>query len=460
MLTCIRLENFKSWKDTGETSLAPITGLFGPNSSGKTSLLQALLLMKQTVDFSDRGMVFHLGDEKTLVDLGDFESVIHEHDTKRSLKFSLAWKSKLDFVIPDDYAKGVVSEGDEVRFEVESREENTSPGKALVVEEMVYRVEGRQFGIRRIPAQADYEVFASGPGFNMSRRPDEVERNLSMRDFHNFPYWADKLFQDSDLTFDLEYGLISLLDNLYYLGPLRAHPNRIYTRSGMKRVNIGPDGAHAVEAILASRETGEKIRGFGQHPQMLYEYIALDEYIAEWLKRLGLIHDFRINPLAAGRRFYEVKVRKSPGSAEVLLTDVGFGVSQILPVLVQCFYAPRKSTIILEQPDIHLHPSVQAGLADVFIDAWKKRDVQILFESHSEHLLRRLQRRIAEEEIDQGDVSLYFCSTEDSGSSRISPLEVNQFGNISNWPRDFFGDQFGEIAAMSDAALARQGDSE
>ena len=142
---------------------------------------------------------------------------------------------------------------------------------------------------------------------------------------------------------------------------------------------------------------------------------------------------------------------------EVLLTDVGFGLSQVLPVLVLCFYVPGgRSTVILEQPDIHLHPSAQADLADVFIDAWKNNDVQILFESHSEHLLRRLQRRIAEQDIDQKDVGLYFCSMNESGESSLSQLELDQYGNISNWPKDFFGDQFGEIAAMSEAALGRQ----
>ena len=139
---------------------------------------------------------------------------------------------------------------------------------------------------------------------------------------------------------------------------------------------------------------------------------------------------------------------------------MGFGVSQILPVLTLCFYAPPGSIVILDQPDIHLHPSVQAGLADVFIDAWEKRGVQILFESHSEHLIRRLQRRIAEQKMRRDDVGLYFCTSEDDGSSSLSHLAVDEFGNISNWPRDFFGDQFGEIAAMNEAALSRQGDPE
>lgn len=139
----------------------------------------------------------------------------------------------------------------------------------------------------------------------------------------------------------------------------------------------------------------------------------------------------------------------------MLITDVGFGVSQILPVLVLCFYVPEGSTVILEQPEIHLHPSVQAGLADVFIDAWEKRRVQVIVESHSEHLLRRLQRRIAAGKFSQNDVGLYFCKEED-GVSGLDSLEIDLFGNISNWPQDFFGDQFGEIAAMSEAALMRR----
>ena len=90
----------------------------------------------------------------------------------------------------------------------------------------------------------------------------------------------------------------------------------------------------------------------------------------------------------------------------------------------------------------------------------EQRNVQILFESHSEHLLLRLQRRIAEGKIQKDDVSLFFCSTDDNGVSCLSQLEIDQYGNISNWPKDFFGDQFGEIASISEAALERQGASE
>ena len=126
---------------------------------------------------------------------------------------------------------------------------------------------------------------------------------------------------------------------------------------------------------------------------------TLEERIAHWLKELGLIHDFSVEAIAEDSSIYQVRVQKSPSSAKVLITDVGFGVSQILPVLVLCYYVPEGSIVLLEQPEIHLHPSVQSGLADVFIDAVKNRNIQIILESHSEHLLRRFQRRIAEESL-------------------------------------------------------------
>ena len=150
-----------------------------------------------------------------------------------------------------------------------------------------------------------------------------------------------------------------------------------------------------------------------------------------------------------------MKVKRGPKSSKVLITDVGFGVSQILPVLVMCYYVPDGSTILLEQPEIHLHPSVQMGLADVFIDVAKNRHVQIILESHSEHLLSRLQRRLAEESVSKDDIALYFCSAGAAGS-QLNELDIDLYGNIRNWPTDFFGDQFAEVAARQKAELKRQ----
>ena len=173
---------------------------------------------------------------------------------------------------------------------------------------------------------------------------------------------------------------------------------------------------------------------------------------------MQIIQSFKVKQITTDKYEYEVLVKTMGLNEEVNITDVGFGVSQVLPVLVQCFYAPPDSTIIIEQPEIHLHPSVQATLADLFIEALQARingkvqNTQLLIESHSEHFLRRLQRRIAEKVISPENIAIYFCESSPNGSL-IKPLEVDMFGYIKNWPKDFFGDEMGDIVAQTEAAL-------
>jgi predicted ATPase len=179
--------------------------------------------------------------------------------------------------------------------------------------------------------------------------------------------------------------------------------------------------------------------------------------------RLGLIDDFKVESIAPNRKEYEALVRIAPGGTYCPITDVGFGVSQILPVLVLCYYVPKGSTIIFEQPEIHLHPSAQQKLADVFIDVIKHRELQIIIESHSEHLLNRLQRRIAENGLtdagfEANQAALYFCQMGEDGASQLTELALDEFGNIDNWPKDFFGDRMGDLLAMSDAEMQHQPD--
>ena len=123
---------------------------------------------------------------------------------------------------------------------------------------------------------------------------------------------------------------------------------------------------------------------------------TFQEMIAYWLQALKLIHSFEIREIAQGSNLYHARVRANASSPETMLTDVGFGVSQVLPVLVLLYYVPEGSIVLMEQPEIHLHPSVQSELADVMLSVAKRRNVQIIVESHSEHLLRRFQRRAAE----------------------------------------------------------------
>lgn len=220
---------------------------------------------------------------------------------------------------------------------------------------------------------------------------------------YGFPDQVKAYFQNAGFLSDLQLAFEDMFGRVYYLGPLREYPQRQYVWAGVEPADMGKRGERVVAALLAAAERGMSIRmGRGKRPH------SLEEHVAWWLRELGLVHSFNVEPVAKDSNIYRVKVKKTSLSADVLITDIGFGISQILPMLVLCFYVPEGSTIILEQPEIHLHPSVQAGLADVFIDAYRRRKVQIIFESHSGHLLRRLQRRIAEEKIATDDAALYF----------------------------------------------------
>ena len=450
MLTRLRLENFKAWDDTGDVALKPITGFFGTNSSGKSSLIQSLLLLKQTAESSDRGAVFDFGGAHAYADMGDFASVAHLHKTGNPVKISLDWDAKEPLEVVNSIDNKSVVSSKHVGFQVTSRAEDADSSERFVVERMSYSVGGAVFGMRRMSARR-YAVFSENADFEFvggRGRPWSITSPVKCYGFSNR---VRANYLNAGFLSNLEFALEGRLENVYYLGPLRAPPQRTYMWTGSQPYDMGRAGEYAIGAILKARERGQKISlGRGRRRA------TLEEYVAHWLKELGLIHDFRVERIAEDNLLYQVKVRKSPAAAETLITDVGFGVSQILPALVLCFYAPEGSTVILEQPEIHLHPHAQAGLADALIDAYHKRGVQIIVESHSEHLLRRIQRRISEESISQDDVGMYFCSQDGDGASQIDRLELDEFGNISNWPENFFGDQFGEIAAMSEAAMKRR----
>ena len=115
----------------------------------------------------------------------------------------------------------------------------------------------------------------------------------------------------------------------------------------------------------------------------------------------------------------------------------------------------------MEQPEIHLHPNAQSALADVMIDAINAREnrqdrnIQLVIESHSEHFLRRLQRRIAEDKVSRDKVSTYFADLTTTPAA-LDPLELDEFGNIRNWPEHFFGDEMGDIIGQAKAAMKKR----
>lgn len=457
MLTELVLHNFKSWASTGEqpVRLAPLTGLFGANSSGKTSLLQWLLMLKQTADSPDRNLVLHLGDERGLVELGTFQDLLYRHELTRMLSWRLAWRLDERLTVADPKTPGTELFGDEqmaYSAEILWRRNGGATTGRMAVRSMTYAFAGARFGMRALKHRDDeFELFHEGEGFRFSRVKGRPWNLPPPAKCYGFPDQVRAYFQNAGFLSDFELEFEKLCRRIFYLGPLREYPKRQYPWAGAQPPDMGRKGERVIEVLLASREAGIRY-SFGKGKKRK----TLEELAADWLKRLGLIDSFSVRPITEGGKLFQVWVRRHPAAQEVLLTDVGFGVSQILPVIALCYYAPRGAILLLEQPEIHLHPSVQAGLADVFIDAIKTQGIQIILESHSEHLLRRLQRRIAEEAFSAQDAALYFCATDEEGASTLTPLKVDMFGRIENWPEGFFGDEFGEIAETQKAILRRQ----
>jgi predicted ATPase len=271
--------------------------------------------------------------------------------------------------------------------------------------------------------------------------------------FYGFPDEVTAYYQNTTFVADLVLELERVLRSVFYVGPLREYPKRLYLWSGETPDHVGVKGDRAVEAILAAGS-----RAFNWKPRQRTKPLA--EVVAERLRSMGLIRAFEVQALGTHRKEYEVLVRTGARSPKVKLTDVGFGVSQVLPVIVECFYVPRRSIVIFEQPEIHLHPRVQADLADLFVDAIHARengvprDCQFIIESHSEHFLRRLQRRIAEEQLAPSDAALYFVHTQTDGA-HLEELKVDMFGNILNWPEGFFGDEMADLVARTEAQAQR-----
>ena len=418
MITELRAQNFKSWEDTGALHFAPLTGLFGANSTGKTSILQVLLLLKQTVERpSAWSEPLYFGDDESLVNLGSFDDVIYQHRQDLSLDISVSWKPLEDIHIVDLRGLGIP-------INVEVQKLTAGEWGPAQAKNITFSTNINRSSLKSVYYETpQYKFQVEGPG--------GVFRCYGFR--YQARGGAQELFSNFEEAFE------NLFSSIRYLGPLREHPRPHYVWEGDHPEGIGQYGEKAVAALLSGR----------------INRLSVDEQILKWLQQLELIDSYHLQPVANIGGNYEFRVKKHKDGPEVRLTDVGFGISQVLPVLILCYYVPEGGILILEQPEAHLHPKVQADLVDVFIDVVKNRNVQVILESHSEHLLMRLMRRTAEEQISVDDTALYFCQIND-GTSAIERLKMDEYGNISNWPQNFFGDEMGDLAAKAKAEIQRK----
>ena len=422
MFTYLNLTNFKAWRKTGNIALKPVTMLLGTNSSGKSSLIQSLLLLKQTAQSPDRTTHLNLGGDELhdYFSFGEFDNVLTQ-GTRTPRQFSIAFA----FEAP---ASSRVRVG---RFEASYGQ--TSSG-GIAIQELCLSTDGRRFrSIRR--EKGAYSVMVDD-----EPQPRGKGRHLAPERSIAFPAEAIPLLdKDGPLLEDLSLAIRRELENIVYLGPLRRKPERDYVWNKSMPGEVGSDGHRAVDVLLSSALTRNG------------EQSAIIDGVSNWLARMKVADKLEVHQISRSTR-YEVVIHRDGVAAN--LRDVGIGISQVLPVLTVAHFAPAGSTIILEEPEIHLHPLAQSVLAELFVELSRERQVQFIVETHSEHLFRRMQTLIAQSKTKPEQCAMFFVERS-KADAVLRPLEVDEFGTVKNWPPNFFGDSVGEARAQAQARSER-----
>ena len=259
------------------------------------------------------------------------------------------------------------------------------------------------------------------------------------------PTIADLALDDSlDITIDvlkkLRRQLTEVARNVNYLGPLRDEPRVYWAQWSGNRSNLPVGIKGEYSADILSREPDHKTRFFSPDGEEISG--TLDQAIDTWLSYLEVGEN--VTTENSGKLGFGLSISMNGSLRD--LTSVGVGVSQVLPLLVAFFRIPPESSLLIEQPELHLHPKVQARIADFFMFA--RDDISVFVETHSEAIVTRIRRRVAEGQKSADSVRIIFVEpSADGAKSRL--LEVSSYGDLSNWPTGFFDDDEDVRAILS-----------
>ncbi len=233
-----------------------------------------------------------------------------------------------------------------------------------------------------------------------------------------------------NLTLEVSNLVKKHLDNLVYIAPLRDYPERFYILSDASNNQVGKSGK-----MIAN---------------VLYKRPDILDAVNRQLELFGLgyevkITSFKDEDTSNISDVFAIGLIDKYTKVNVSLLDVGFGISQILPVIVQSMLSHDK-TILIEQPEIHIHPRLQAQLGSLLAESIKSPlNNRFIIETHSEHLLLRLQKLIRKGQLSKDDVSIIYVDRDGNGSSCLQ-LRLDSDGDfIDEWPDGFFDESFNEM---------------
>lgn len=439
MITRLRLANFKAFE---KLTISPrrVTLLLGPNNAGKSSILAALRLLVQTAESRDAQVPLLLNG--IMGDFGTYRDLVFGNHRGRPIEMSVHFSpSTRELHVPAGY-KTVAMDLD-FKYRTQRREivlrSCTLRADDCPVISTEYSQDSERHHLRWV---GDHEV--------PSRHLSAVAEQIRMVNF--IPIWHGPMRPSRERSDALEefltesrrellrtardvaWVISNELRRVEYIGPMRVPPERTYLFTGERRQRIGATGANAPNLLaMDSARTGKK-------------RIGLQEKVSSWLESAAIGSRLSVQPISD--RHYELTVRHPVTGESENLADVGYGHSQVVPVLVAGYALPPGSVFLAEQPEIHLHPRAQAVLGDFFLELYQN-DIQTIVETHSEHLILRLQQYVAAGELPANDICLYYITPTSLGK-KTTLMRLDEEGKfVGEWPEGFFPERLEEAKKLS-----------
>lgn len=393
-LTALSCTNYKAFRERARIELRPLTILLGKNNAGKSTLARLpILLLHALSPKAEEHLALQIGH---LEYGGVFSDLIHRRAPHGHIQLGA----------------GLVHQGERLDIEVS-------------VQNVIPRLADEYTVVSSWAARGAFDLrfeWEQSPAMPPVYRGEIQPRFVGL--------WPE-LPADGSTAWKQWHGRIGDMErNISYLGPVRAPIPRVCRVERVTRL-----GWHGENA-----------------PQMLDMDDALLAAVARWYEEH--LEGWEVALDHAGSAF-SVLLRR--GRLNVNMADAGYGMGQVLPVVVQqCALGLHKAAAsglyIVEQPELHLHPGAHGALADLFASSAQTQGVRMLVETHSENFLLRLRRRIAEGLLDRAHVALYWVDELPDGASCIKPLEILTSGEIPGWPDEVFSEGYRDVAAMRRAA--------
>lgn len=405
----IAIQGYKSIDNQCSIDLGYLTVLAGSNSAGKSSLLQPLLILKQTLEsqFNPGSLLINGGSVK-------LTSVNQIHPLSDANK-----SSNLMIEIG-------LSSGRSARLKFSKIPKK--PGLQVVSSDYLTKSEEQEISLNKSLSRDDL--------LNLIRQQLKQHPLASLLNLYeksaDHPLIEESCFLDLALSgdgFSVPFSLFNQhakeIRRIIHVPGIRGNPERAYEKTA-----IGPEFAGVFDKYVASvilswkTEDKEKLRQLSED---------LNKLGLTWKIDAKQVDDSQLE-LRVGRGLSRNKKHKS--SDTVNIADVGFGVSQVLPVLVALLVAEPGQLVYIEQPEIHLHPKAQVALANVLIRA-ARRKVRVVIETHSSVLLLAIQSLVAEGELPPSDTYLHWVSRDTEGITEVSSQQLDEAGAFGDWPEDF-----------------------